>query len=145
MRTTILNLDYSVISIVSWQKGMLLLLKGVIQPIEFWPDPILSASGDYYQVPKMVMVKKFIKRKRVLLPKKRNIFLRDNYTCQYCNCEDPSMLTLDHVVPQSRGGKNTWENLVCACRPCNFKKGNRTPEEADMPLKRRPTEPRACS
>lgn len=145
MRTTILNLDYSVISIVSWQKGMLLLLKGVIQPIEFWPDPILSASGDYYQVPKMVMVKKFIKRKRVLLPKKRNIFLRDNYTCQYCSCEDPSVLTLDHVVPQSRGGKNTWENLVCACRPCNFKKGNRTPEEADMPLKRRPTEPRACS
>lgn len=145
MRTTILNLDYSVISIVSWQKGMLLLLKGVIQPIEFWPDPILSASGDYYQVPKMVMVKKFIKRKRVLLPKKRNIFLRDNYTCQYCSCEDPSVLTLDHVIPQSRGGKNTWENLVCACRPCNFKKGNRTPEEADMPLKRRPTEPRACS
>jgi hypothetical protein len=141
MRTTILNLDYSVINIVSWQKGMLLLLKGVIQPIEFWPDPILSASGDYYQVPKMVMVKKFVKRKRIFLPKRRNVFLRDSYTCQYCGCENLGLLTLDHVLPQSRGGKNTWENLVCACRDCNLKKGNRTPDEADMPLKRKPADP----
>lgn len=141
MRTTILNLDYSVINIVSWQKGMLLLLKGVIQPIEFWPVPILSASGDYYQVPKMVMVKKFVKRKRIFLPKRRNVFLRDSYTCQYCGCENPGVLTIDHVLPQSRGGKNTWENLVCACRDCNLKKGNRTPDEADMPLKRKPTDP----
>ena len=141
MRTTILNLDYSVITISGWQKGMVLLLKGVVQPIEFWPNPILSASGDYYQVPKVVMVKKFVKRNRRFVPNKRNVFLRDDYTCQYCDCSDPSVLTLDHVMPQSRGGRNTWENLVCACRPCNFKKGNRTPEEAMMPLKRKPKEP----
>lgn len=141
MRTTILNLDYSVITISSWQKGMVLLLKGLVQPIEFWPVPILSAGGDYYQVPKIVMVKKYIKRSKRFVPNKRNVFLRDNYTCQYCGCEKPDFLTLDHVMPQSRGGRNTWENLVCACRDCNFKKGNRTPEEAMMPLLKKPTEP----
>jgi len=141
VRTTILNLDYSVITISGWQKGMVLLLKGVVQPLEFWPNPILSASGDYYQVPKIVMVKKYVKRNRRFVPNKRNVFLRDDYTCQYCGCDDPSILTLDHVMPQSRGGRNTWENLVCACRPCNFKKGNRTPEEAMMPLRKKPAEP----
>ncbi len=141
MRTTILNLDYSVITISSWQKGMVLLLKGLVQPIEFWPVPILSAGGEYYQVPKIVMVKKYIKRSKRFVPNKRNVFLRDNYTCQYCGCEKPDFLTLDHVMPQSRGGRNTWENLVCACRDCNFKKGNRTPEEAMMPLLKKPTEP----
>lgn len=141
MRTTILNLDYSVITISSWQKGMVLLLKGLVQPIEFWPVPILSAGGEYYQVPKIVMVKKYVKRSKRFVPNKRNVFLRDNYTCQYCGCEKPDFLTLDHVMPQSRGGRNTWENLVCACRDCNFKKGNRTPEEAMMPLLKKPTEP----
>jgi 5-methylcytosine-specific restriction endonuclease McrA len=120
---------------------MVLLLKGVVQAIEFWPNPILSAGGDYYQVPKIVMVKKYVKRNKRFVPNKRNVFLRDNYTCQYCGCEKPEHLTLDHVLPQSRNGRNTWENLVCACRDCNFKKGNRTPEEAMMPLLRKPTEP----
>lgn len=141
MRTTILNLDYSVISIVSWQKGMTLMFKGVVQPIEFWDRPILSASGDYYEVPKVVIVRKFVKRAKRFVPNKRNIFLRDNYSCQYCGANNPSNLTLDHVMPQSRGGKNTWENLVCACRDCNFKKANRTPEEAMMPLLREPKQP----
>lgn len=141
MRTTILNADYSVISIVSWQKGMVLMFKGSVAPIEFWDRRILSASGDYYEVPKTVVTKKYIKKSKRLTPNKRNIFLRDNYTCQYCGCDEPSLLTLDHVMPQSRGGKNVWENLVCACRPCNFKKADKTPDEAMMPLARTPKQP----
>jgi len=141
MRTTILNVDYSVIAIVSWQKGMTLLFKGVVTPIEFWDTPILGASGEYYQVPKIIVTKKYVKKAKRLVPNKRNIFLRDNYICQYCGCEKPEFLTLDHVLPQSRKGRNTWENLVTACRDCNFKKADRTPEEAMMPLLREPKSP----
>ena len=123
MRTTILNLDYSIVSVVSWQKGLTLLLLSKIQPLEFWEKPIMSAGGDYYYVPKTVMVKKYVKLSRRHTPTKRNIFLRDSYTCQYCGVDDAKM-TIDHVFPKSRGGRDTWENLAAACIKCNNKKGN---------------------
>jgi 5-methylcytosine-specific restriction endonuclease McrA len=73
---------------------------------------------------------------------RRNIFERDKNTCQYCGRRMPkSDVTLDHVVPRSRGGIDSWENLVLACMECNVRKGNRTPEEAHMPLFRKPTKP----
>ncbi len=142
MRTTILNMDSSILSIISWQKGMVLALKGVVQPLEYWDDPIRSGNGDLYQVPKIVMVKKYVKHQRHWLPTKRIIFLRDSYTCQYCGINDPSEMTLDHVLPRSRRGKDTWENLVCACYTCNCKKSNRTPEEAGMALLNEPMDPK---
>lgn len=142
MRTTILNQDYSVLSMVGWQKGMILLLKGVVQPIEFWDKKILDGSGHYHAVPKIVVTNKYVKYRKEWLPTKRNIFLRDNYTCQYCGSDAPETLTLDHVLPRSRRGKNTWENLVASCYACNCRKGNRTPEEAEMPLLRQPQNPR---
>jgi len=73
---------------------------------------------------------------------RRNIFERDRNTCQYCGKRFPKCdLTLDHVTPRSRGGRDSWENLVLACVHCNVKKGNQTPEEANMPLLRRPGKP----
>jgi len=73
---------------------------------------------------------------------RRNIFHRDQFRCQYCGRHLPkAALTIDHVLPQSRGGQDTWENLVLACKTCNVKKRNRTPEEANMPLLRRPARP----
>ncbi|MBN2307840.1 MAG: HNH endonuclease [Candidatus Hydrogenedentes bacterium] len=73
---------------------------------------------------------------------RHNVFERDSSTCQYCGRRFPrSQLTIDHVIPQSRGGGETWENLVLACVECNVRKGNRTPEEAGMPLIRRPIRP----
>ncbi len=74
---------------------------------------------------------------------RRNIFERDRHLCQYCGRRFPKPdLTLDHVLPRSRGGKDTWENLVLACVKCNLKKSNRTPEEARMHLLKKPTAPR---
>lgn len=64
---------------------------------------------------------------------------RDEYSCQYCGRK--GNLTIDHVIPKSRGGPESWENLVAACHPCNSKKGNRTPDEAKMPLLRKPRRP----
>lgn len=72
----------------------------------------------------------------------RNIFVRDNYTCQYCGEQfSRDKLNLDHVLPRSRGGKTTWDNVVCACIHCNRLKGSRTPQEAGMPLLKKPASP----
>jgi 5-methylcytosine-specific restriction endonuclease McrA len=72
-----------------------------------------------------------------------NIFTRDKHQCQYCGAQpEKSQLTLDHVVPRSRGGGDSWENIVLACARCNVKKSNRTPEEANMHLLKQPTAPR---
>lgn len=74
---------------------------------------------------------------------RRNIFARDGHRCQYCSKHLPSSeLSFDHVVPRSRGGETTWENIVCACISCNVKKGGRTPQEAHMKLVRQPVRPK---
>lgn len=74
---------------------------------------------------------------------RRNLYRRDRYTCQYCGARPGSEnLSIDHVVPRSRGGKTTWVNCVLACVRCNVRKGNRTPEEARMKLRRRPFQPK---
>ncbi len=73
---------------------------------------------------------------------RRNLYFRDNNTCQYCGKRfRNSELNIDHVVPKSRGGHDSWENLVCACVACNIRKANKTPREAGMSLVRRPKEP----
>lgn len=72
-----------------------------------------------------------------------NVFVRDSYTCQYCQRTlRPTDLNLDHVLPKSRGGGTSWENVVTSCIPCNLKKGRRTPEEANMRLAKKPERPR---
>ena len=74
---------------------------------------------------------------------RRNLFARDEHRCQYCGKHLPTnKLSFDHVVPRSRGGKTSWENVVCACVDCNTRKGGRTPQEARMKLIRKPTKPR---
>ena len=74
---------------------------------------------------------------------RRNVFARDGNLCQYCGCHFPtSELSLDHVVPRSRGGLTSWENIVCTCVACNVRKGGRTPDEARMNLIRQPVKPK---
>lgn len=74
---------------------------------------------------------------------RRNIYIRDEYTCAYCGKKfNTEKLNIDHVIPKSRGGRNVWSNVVCSCVPCNTKKDNRTPDEAGMKLRRKPFEPK---
>ena len=74
---------------------------------------------------------------------RRNVLARDGHLCQYCGRHFPiHQLSLDHVIPRSRGGMSTWENVVCACLACNVRKGGRTPHEAKMKLVRRPSKPK---
>lgn len=76
---------------------------------------------------------------RMQILSRKNILARDHYSCQYCDKKlPPAELTLDHIHPQSKGGRDTWDNLVACCSPCNKKKADKTPEEAGMMLRRRP-------
>jgi hypothetical protein len=93
--------------------------------------------GGAFHVPAAIRLNRAIAfRLASLRPSRHHIFKRDGHTCQYCGRR--AELTLDHVMPQSRGGGDTWENLVAACQPCNQRKATRTPDEAGMRLAKQP-------
>ncbi|MEL6674758.1 MAG: HNH endonuclease [Bacteroidota bacterium] len=100
----------------------------------------LRSVGHEFDFPSIIRLYRFIKLpyKRVNLSR-HNIFKRDNNRCVYCGARDS--LTIDHVVPKSQGGRDSWDNLVTACQRCNAKKGNRTPEEAGMSMRHKPFRP----
>jgi 5-methylcytosine-specific restriction endonuclease McrA len=109
------------------------------QPHEDW---IRSVNFEI-QVPRVIRLLDFDRvPKQQLHLNRRNVLARDEHSCQYCGRQFPTaLLSLDHVIPRSRGGLTTWENVVCACLACNVKKGGRTPHEAKMKLVRRPAKP----
>jgi 5-methylcytosine-specific restriction endonuclease McrA len=96
------------------------------------------------QVPRVIRLLGYEKLpKQTVKFNRRNIFARDNNQCQYCGKKFPTAeLSLDHVIPRSQGGNNTWENIVCACVRCNVKKGGRTPKQAHLTLIRKPERPK---
>ncbi|MCA9216198.1 MAG: HNH endonuclease [Planctomycetales bacterium] len=106
-------------------------------------DWISSVSFDV-QVPRVIRLTRFDRvPKHTLRFNRRNLFARDNNSCQYCGTNLPSsQLSMDHVMPRSRGGETSWENVVCCCVSCNSRKGNHTPHEAKMRLLRQPKRPR---
>ncbi len=103
----------------------------------------LRGGGDYVLgVPKVIRLVKFAKHNMRINLTRKNIFLRDDNVCQYCDKHKPAKeLNIDHVIPKSQGGKNTWDNLVCSCIKCNAEKRDRTPKEAGMSLIRKPKKP----
>lgn len=96
------------------------------------------------QVPRVIRLTSYDRVPRNTVKfSRRNIFLRDGHRCQYCgNRFSTPRLSLDHVVPKSQGGGDTWENIVCACKKCNVNKGGRTPAEAGMKLLQKPVKPK---
>jgi 5-methylcytosine-specific restriction endonuclease McrA len=107
-------------------------------------DPSVGTSRGPLRIPCVVQLVNYDRMPRATVRlTRRNIFLRDAHTCQYCGRRaTPRELNLDHVMPRSRGGPMTWENVVCSCRVCNLRKGGRTPVEANMRLLRKPIRPR---
>ncbi|RMF04514.1 MAG: HNH endonuclease [Chloroflexi bacterium] len=140
----VLNATYEPLSVVSVKRAVVLLLKEKAELIEA-AEAYLRAEN--FQIPRPLVIRLvyFVKiPRRMSLPvTRRTILARDNYTCQYCGATPVRQeLTLDHVLPRSRGGKSTWENVVTACKKCNGRKGNRTPTEANMHLLTEPKRPR---
>lgn len=126
-----LNQDYQPLSICSVRKSLLLLFLDKAELIHEHPTLKIKTVNKEFDYPSVIRLKKYanIPFKRIVLARK-NIFKRDGNKCVYCGSH--SDLTIDHVVPKSKGGADTWENLVTACNKCNNKKGDRTPEAAGM-------------
>lgn len=107
-------------------------------------DDAVAIVGGALRVPRVVHLHRYDRMPRVTVRlTRRNLMFRDAHQCQYCGKRPPLRdLNIDHVLPRSRGGEDTWENLVTACRQCNLRKGWKTPEEANMRLARKPVRPK---
>lgn len=135
----VLNASYEPINVCAARRAIVLVLKGVASAEERTIDQVVSArmSMSLPSVIRLLEYRRIPHQTRAL--SRKNILLRDRYTCQYCERTGPAgELTMDHVIPRSRGGASTWENLVACCIECNNRKGNRTPDEAGMKLARQP-------
>lgn len=143
-KVLVLNATYEPLNVVSVQRAIILLLKDKAELIEA-TKARLRAEQISFPVPSVIRLVTYVRLPHnMALPlTRRTVLARDNYQCQYCGCyPGKGELSIDHILPRSRGGQNTWENVVAACKRCNQRKGNRTPEEANMPLISKPTRPR---
>ena len=127
----VLNSSYEPINETSWRRAVILVLKNKARVV----SQRVIRLVNYVRLP--------LGRIMAGKPTPKRIKHRDNFMCQYCGTSGGSknVLTIDHIIPKSRGGKDEWQNLVCACVDCNNTKDNRTPEEWGVPLMKRPTSP----
>ena len=140
-RVVILNGDYTFLNTVSWKRAIILLINGKTEVIKYTDRVIKCVDGSIIKIPavmKLIKIIRMIYRNRVPYSK-RNVMTRDEYTCAYCGSN--RQLTIDHIIPVAQGGKSSFENCVTACQICNHKKGNRTPSEVNMYLRKRPHSP----
>jgi len=142
-KVILLNSDYSFINVISWKRAVRLMVKGKAEVVAASNKVIRNAEKTIeFIIPKVLRLVKLIRsiyKTRVPFSKK-NVVVRDGFTCAYCGKSD-QRLTIDHIIPKSRGGKSTFENCVASCKPCNNRKNNRTPSEANMFLKKKPFQP----
>lgn len=156
----VLNRVFQAVQITSVRRALTLLYKGQVRAVDEgyrtydfvnWADIPVQANDHYVVtpsknilIPHVVQLLMFDRLPRQEVKFSRgNIYLRDHNRCQYCGKKFPSSeLSLDHVIPISRGGKSTWENVVCACLPCNVRKGNKLLSECEIRLIRQPHRPK---
>ena len=133
----VLNASYEPLNITSWKRAVGMMLKGKAEGLEHRAVELRAG----FRLPSVIRLRQYVRVPFKQLPvTRRNVFQRDGHTCQYCGyCGD--QLSLDHVVPRSKGGGDHWENITTACISCNVSKGSRTPREADMPLRSVPRRP----
>ena len=156
----VLNRHFQPVQVTTAKRAMVLLYGGSAEALdehgetydfEHWRtlptrhgDDPLPVVGGALRVPRVLHLKRYERMPRVSIRlTRRNVMFRDAHECQYCGRRPPLRdLNIDHVLPKSRGGGDSWENLVTACRPCNLRKGWKTPEEANMRLSRVPFRPK---
>jgi 5-methylcytosine-specific restriction endonuclease McrA len=137
----VLNASYEPLNVTTVKRAHVLVFKGKAEVIEELDRPLRSATGRF-QWPHVIRLVQYVRVPRAIQRKisRRALFARDGWRCVYCGTAN-NRLTLDHVVPRSRGGDSVWENVVTSCAPCNHRKGNRLPHEVHMELRIRPTPP----
>jgi 5-methylcytosine-specific restriction endonuclease McrA len=144
METLVLSPGYEPVARVHWQRAITLLFMGKVEVVEEYEDKEIRSVTFSIKMPSVVRFLKAIRSKRTAIKFSReNVFTRDQGKCQYCgNKVMRPEATYDHVVPRAIGGKTDWDNIVIACVPCNQRKGGRTPEQARMHLRTRPSRPK---
>lgn len=139
--TLLLNVTFEPMKVIPWQRALTLLVLGKVELVEPYAAVVRTVSREL-ALPAVVRLRRYARHERRVKLSRHNVFRRDGFTCQYCGDQPgPAVLTLDHVTPRALGGPTTWDNLVTACRRCNARKAARTPEQASMPLARRPHRP----
>ena len=149
-RCVVLNATYEPITIVSSKRALILYLEGKAMIVEEHPDLVVRSPNQTFPLPTSIVLKHFVKGRMVFRTKalltQRNLFIRDQYTCQYCGrskqqIKHSEFLTRDHVIPRHIGGKDIWENVVTSCNSCNNKKAYHLLEDINMTLLKIPTAP----
>tara|TARA_B100000427_G_C15257527_1_gene485052 strand:+ start:153 stop:674 length:522 start_codon:yes stop_codon:yes gene_type:complete len=143
-KTLKLDISYRPIEIVDAVEALVLCIIGKANAIETYAQEVRTVS-ESFSLPAVIVLNRYVKfRFHSVACKRQNILWRDDNQCQYCAKRyDAEKMTIDHILPKSKGGKNTWENLVAACKKCNQRKGNRTPTEANMCLIKPPRAPKS--
>lgn len=133
MTILVLNADSQPLNVTTFQRGFNLVWKGKAEVVEYDRDAPIESSVGTFKRPLVIRLIRFvyIPFKKVPLSR-QNIFRRDGHKCGYCKSDKD--LTIDHIFPKSRGGDNSWKNLVTCCKKCNNKKDDMTPKEAGMKL-----------
>jgi 5-methylcytosine-specific restriction endonuclease McrA len=140
----VLNASFEPLHVVTWQRALQLLFQGKVEVVEEGDHEVRTVRLTI-KVPAVLRLLNYVpltKKKQIVRFSRANIFLRDNHSCQYCGETFPTpQLTLDHVTPIVQGGQTHWHNIVTACKPCNQRKGGRTPTQANLKLIRKPRQP----
>lgn len=149
-RCVVLNASYEPISVISSKRALILVLEEKASVVEEHPELVVRSPSRTYHVPLSIVLKQYVRGRVAFRTKavltQRNLFSRDNHTCQYCGRHKSELrknekLTRDHVVPRDLGGKDEWENVVTACNTCNNKKANYRLEDTKFVLKKEPKAP----
>lgn len=140
-KVLVLNQGYEPVSICSAKKAFLLLYMTRAELIANKDGIVIRSPRQAFPYPSVIRIPRFYRLPYQMIDlSRKNIMRRDSFKCQYCGSRTHNM-TIDHVIPKSRGGNESWENLVAACIRCNNRKGNRTPDEANMKLLTKPKKP----
>jgi len=129
--TLLLNSDYTPISIlplsvIDWQHAIKLIWLGRVTVIDTYPDRLIRSERVAMNIPSICVTRDYFHYKKHVKFSRNHLYLRDLFKCQYCGeVYDYDELTIDHVIPRSKGGLTTWENTVTSCKSCNYKKGDR--------------------
>jgi len=146
LRTLVLNADmqplsWAPLSVWNWQDAFVAVHQERVIQIKTYDDVLVHSAASSFEVPAVVALKSYRKRKRVTFTR-YHVFLRDEFRCQYCGNQFPAKeLTFDHVVPRSKGGLTSWTNIATSCAKDNLRKANKTPAQARMKLLRPPFKP----
>ena len=131
-------LSYYPLSVWPWQEVVKAVFLQRVDVVAQY-DHVVRSPSFQMRLPSVICLREFVRQDRSPAFTRFNVFLRDSFACVYCG--SPDDLTFDHLIPRSRGGITSWDNIVTACSPCNLKKGGRMPNEIDMHPNRKPCQP----